>query len=47
MTPPEYTAIRPYLGQSSGFQSYQYRCVEYPSGAIIGVLCREGGQSLA
>ena len=24
MTPPEYTAIRPYLGASSGFQSYQY-----------------------
>jgi tryptophan 2,3-dioxygenase len=32
MTPPEYTAIRPYLGQSSGFQSYQYRCVEYVLG---------------
>jgi hypothetical protein len=32
MTPPEYTAIRPYLGQSSGFQSYQYRCVEYALG---------------
>jgi tryptophan 2,3-dioxygenase len=29
MTPPEYTAIRPYLGGSSGFQSWQYRCVEY------------------
>ncbi|HTR84161.1 MAG TPA: tryptophan 2,3-dioxygenase [Reyranella sp.] len=29
MTPPEYTAIRPYLGQSSGFQSYQYRSIEY------------------
>ena len=29
MTPPEYTAIRPYLGQSSGFQSYQYRELEY------------------
>jgi tryptophan 2,3-dioxygenase len=29
MTPPEYTAIRPYLGQSSGFQSYQYREVEF------------------
>src|SRR3569623_495985 len=25
MTPPEYSAIRPYLGQSSGFQSAQYR----------------------
>ncbi|HZW21844.1 tryptophan 2,3-dioxygenase [Noviherbaspirillum sp.] len=29
MTPPEYTAIRPYLGQSSGFQSYQYRELEF------------------
>ncbi len=29
MTPPEYSAIRPYLGQSSGFQSYQYREVEF------------------
>jgi tryptophan 2,3-dioxygenase len=26
MTPPEYTAIRPWLGRSSGFQSAQYRC---------------------
>ena len=26
MTPPEYTAIRPYLAASSGFQSHQYRC---------------------
>lgn len=32
MTPPEYTAIRPYLGQSSGFQSYQYRCIEFSLG---------------
>ena len=32
MTPPEYTAIRPYLGQSSGFQSYQYRSIEYVLG---------------
>lgn len=29
MTPPEYSAIRPYLGQSSGFQSWQYRCLEF------------------
>ncbi|HEX5390709.1 MAG TPA: tryptophan 2,3-dioxygenase [Burkholderiaceae bacterium] len=32
MTPPEYTAMRPYLGASSGFQSYQYRCIEYSMG---------------
>jgi len=29
MTPPEYSAIRPYLAQSSGFQSWQYRCIEF------------------
>ena len=29
MTPPEYSAIRPYLARSSGFQSHQYRCVEF------------------
>jgi tryptophan 2,3-dioxygenase len=29
MTPPEYTAIRPFLGASSGFQSYQYRELEF------------------
>jgi tryptophan 2,3-dioxygenase len=32
MTPPEYSAIRPYLAQSSGFQSYQYRCIEFALG---------------
>ena len=32
MTPPEYSALRPYLGQSSGFQSYQYRCIEFSMG---------------
>jgi tryptophan 2,3-dioxygenase len=29
MTPPEYSAIRPYLANSSGFQSYQYREIEF------------------
>lgn len=29
MTPSEYTALRPYLGSSSGFQSWQYRCIEF------------------
>lgn len=29
LTPPEYSAIRPYLGNSSGFQSYQYRELEF------------------
>jgi tryptophan 2,3-dioxygenase len=32
MTPPEYSAIRPYLGHSSGFQSFQYRCIEFAMG---------------
>ena len=32
MTPPEYSAIRPYLGTSSGFQSAQYRCIEFALG---------------
>jgi len=32
MTPPEYSAIRPYLAQSSGFQSWQYRCIEFVMG---------------
>lgn len=32
MTPPEYSAIRPYLSASSGFQSYQYRCIEFALG---------------
>jgi tryptophan 2,3-dioxygenase len=32
MTPPEYSAIRPYLSNSSGFQSWQYRCVEFALG---------------
>jgi tryptophan 2,3-dioxygenase len=29
MTPSEYTQFRDALGQSSGFQSYQYRAIEY------------------
>lgn len=32
MTPPEYSAIRPFLGPSSGFQSFQYRCIEFALG---------------
>ncbi|PTT78196.1 tryptophan 2,3-dioxygenase [Pelomonas sp. HMWF004] len=29
MTPPEYSAVRPYLAKSSGFQSAQYRRIEF------------------
>ena len=32
MTPSEYTAFRDDLGQSSGFQSYQYRMIEFAVG---------------
>ena len=32
MTPPEYSAIRPHLASSSGFQSHQYRCIEFMLG---------------
>lgn len=32
MTPPEYSAMRPFLASSSGFQSAQYRCIEFALG---------------
>jgi tryptophan 2,3-dioxygenase len=32
MTPSEYTALRPHLGSSSGFQSFQYRRIEFMLG---------------
>jgi tryptophan 2,3-dioxygenase len=32
MTPSEYTEFRDRLGQSSGFQSYQYRAIEFLAG---------------
>jgi tryptophan 2,3-dioxygenase len=32
MTPPEYSAMRGFLAQSSGFQSWQYRCIEFRLG---------------
>ena len=32
LTPPEYSAIRPHLAESSGFQSYQYREIEFVLG---------------
>lgn len=40
MTPPEYSAIRPYLSNSSGFQSYQYRCIEFALGNKNGAMLR-------
>ncbi len=38
MTPSEYSAFRPALGQSSGFQSWQYRSIEVALGNKNGVL---------
>ena len=38
MTPPEYSAIRPYLGNSSGVQSAQYRCIEFALGNKNGAM---------
>ncbi len=32
LTPTEYSNIRSHLGQSSGFQSWQYRCIEFALG---------------
>lgn len=32
LTPSEYTAFRPALGPASGFQSYQYRAIEFLCG---------------
>jgi tryptophan 2,3-dioxygenase len=32
MTPPEYSAVRAHLASSSGFQSWQYRCIEFTLG---------------
>ncbi|MGE8319155.1 MAG: tryptophan 2,3-dioxygenase [Comamonas sp.] len=32
LTPPEYTAMRPWLASSSGFQSAQYRGIEFALG---------------
>lgn len=32
MTPSDYTRFRAALGQSSGFQSYQYRAIEFAAG---------------
>jgi tryptophan 2,3-dioxygenase len=41
MTPADYAAFRPHLGQSSGFQSYQYRLLDFILGlknaAVLGV----------
>ena len=38
MTPPEYSAMRPYLANSSGFQSAQYRCLEFALGNKNGTM---------
>src|SRR5690554_6562023 len=40
MTPPEYSALRPYLAHSSGFQSHQYRLVEFMPGNKNGAMLK-------
>ena len=40
MTPTEYHSIRPFLGQSSGFQSFQYREIEFILGNKSATLLR-------
>jgi tryptophan 2,3-dioxygenase len=40
LTPSEYTAMRPHLGSSSGFQSYQYRQIEFMLGNRNPVMLR-------
>jgi tryptophan 2,3-dioxygenase len=40
MTPPEYTALRPWLAASSGFQSFQYRQIEFLLGNKNGAMLR-------
>lgn len=40
MTPSEYTRFRDDLGQSSGFQSHQYRLIEYTIGNRNGAMLR-------
>ncbi len=46
MTPSEYTTVRPYLGTSSGFQSPQYREIEFLLGnkSAARVASHEGAQ---
>ena len=39
MTPSEYAAFRPYLANSSGFQSWQYRQIEYALGNKNPAIC--------
>jgi len=40
MTPSDYHALRPHLGQSSGFQSFQYRMLEFLLGAKDAAMLR-------
>jgi tryptophan 2,3-dioxygenase len=40
MTPPEYSAVRPYLGKSSGFQSHQYRQIEFLLGNKVAAMLK-------
>src|SRR3954452_7320802 len=44
MTPTEYSAIRPFLLSSSGFQSWQYRCVEFLVGNKNAAMLTQHGE---
>jgi tryptophan 2,3-dioxygenase len=44
MTPTEYSAIRPFLGSSSGFQSWQYRSVEFLVGNKHAAMLSQHGE---
>jgi tryptophan 2,3-dioxygenase len=47
LTPPEYTSFRDALGQSSGFESFQYRMVEYLIGNRNAAMMRPHEQNSA
>jgi len=40
MTPSEYSLVRPFLGNASGFQSFQYRLLEFVMGNKNGVMIK-------
>jgi tryptophan 2,3-dioxygenase len=45
MTPSEYSAIRPHLGTSSGFESWQYREIEFMLGNKCPAMLRPHAES--
>lgn len=47
MTPSEYSVIRPYLGTSSGFQSWQYREIEFVLGHKAPAMLKHHEQTIS